>query len=435
MHALLAILVGEPAATRPIVPSGQVSVLTPAQLFDVADLLKRAKRFAEAEAAYEALSTNPDVAIRSEARFRLAMMLSSLGRHSKAALWLRRILDEQPEAQRARIELAGILAKIGRISDAQRELRAVQATGLPPEAARLVSRFSASLRARAPYGASVGFALAPDTNINRGTQLDSLGTVFGDFAIGKDAKRHSGVGFTADGEAFVRKPITGRINLLAKLVSSARLYRRSAFNDIAVAPSIGPEFAIGADRLNLSATRSWRWFGRSLYSNSVGVESSYEHPLRTRALLRSAFAVHRVDNHRNDLEDGTQVFASAAGEIAVSTSSGIGMGSAVVRRKLRDAGYSNWGAYQTLYGWREAGRVTLSASLTGGRLWADGRLLIYPRKRVDTYWRASFGGVLRQASLGGFAPSVQLVVERNRSTVAIYDFRRRAVEIGISRAF
>lgn len=435
IKGLCVLLTGMTAVAVTAAPPNSSIVLSPAQLFDVAERLKKAGRVAEAETTYEALSTNPDVKVRSEARFRLAMMLSTVGREREATALLRRILDEQPGAQRARIELAAILAKLGRVSDAQRELRAAQASGLPPEAARFVDRFSAGLRARAPYGASIGFAIAPDTNINRGTQLDRLGTVFGDFLIGKDAKRRSGVGLSADGEAFVRRRISGHASLLAKAAASMRLYRRSEFNDIAFAPGIGPELELGADRLTLSATASRRWFGGRRYSDSIGLEGNYQHPLKGIAVLRGAIAAYHVDNHANDLEDGAHIFVTAGGELGLGPRSGVGLSSTVIRRDLRDGGYSNWGIYPTIYGWREAGRLTVSASVTAGHLWADDRLLIYPRKRTDDYLRIGVSGVLRRFTFAGFAPSLQFMFERNRSTVAVYDYRRRAAEIGFSRVF
>jgi hypothetical protein len=35
----------------------------------------------------------------------------------------------------------------------------------------------------------------------------------------------------------------------------------------------------------------------------------------------------------------------------------------------------------------------------------------------------------------GLAPNLRLTFERNRSSVQVYDFRRRSVEIGFTRAF
>ena len=76
--------------------------------------------------------------------------------------------------------------------------------GLPPAVARLVDRYSEALRAARPCGASLEIALAPDSNINRATRSDTLGTVLGDFDIDKDSKAKSGTGLSLHGQAYRR---------------------------------------------------------------------------------------------------------------------------------------------------------------------------------------------------------------------------------------
>ena len=49
--------------------------------------------------------------------------------------------------------------------------------------------------------------------------------------------------------------------------------------------------------------------------------------------------------------------------------------------------------------------------------------------------RAGAGVSLRQFSWHGYAPSIRLNYERNRSTVGIYDYRRLAADFAIVRAF
>jgi len=119
--------------------------MSPAQLFAFADAARDRGDFALAERAYRALATNPSPELRAEARFRLGMMLADrMGRPRDAAVEFRRILDEKPDAVRVRLELARIQAKLGRLGDARRELRAAEAAGLPPR----LNAWSASMRPR-----------------------------------------------------------------------------------------------------------------------------------------------------------------------------------------------------------------------------------------------------------------------------------------------
>ena len=66
---------------------------------------------------------------------------------------------------------------------------------------------------------------------------------------------------------------------------------------------------------------------------------------------------------------------------------------------------------------------------------ADERLALFPDKRSDRYSRLSLGVTLRQLQFQGFAPVARFTIERNRSTIEFYDYRRRRTELGIVRAF
>ena len=70
-----------------------------------------------------------------------------------------------------------------------------------------------------------------------------------------------------------------------------------------------------------------------------------------------------------------------------------------------------------------------------GGLHADERLLLFPHKREDRYRRLSIGATFRQVQFRGFSPLVRFSIERNRSSVEFYDYRRARTEIGLARAF
>lgn len=193
---MIGVAMAVPAAERPQAPAVEAGdarksvQLTPAQLFLFADAARDAGDFAAAESAYRALAANPDIDLRTEARFRLGLMLADrMGRPRDAAIEFRRILDEKPDAARVRLELARMDAMLGRLGAAEREFRAAQATGqLPPDVERAVRFYASALAAAKPFGGSIELALAPDSNINRATRSDTLGTVIGDFTLSDDAK-------------------------------------------------------------------------------------------------------------------------------------------------------------------------------------------------------------------------------------------------------
>lgn len=422
-------------AQCPAAPKGSCVTLTPTAMFHVAEEAVRNADISTAEAIYRALASNPSVEIRSEAKFRLALLIAKEGYLADSATLLRQVLDEQPGAQRVRVELAWLLATMGDVSAARRELRAAQAGGLPPEVAQMVDRFSVALRARKSLGGSLSAALASDSNINRATRSDTLGTIIGDFVLDDEAKARSGRGVTLDGQGYGRIPLGTEHSILVSLSGSADLYRKSRFNDVTVVARAGPELSLGRARLNLNGATGRRWFGGEAYTTTIGTAFYASHPIASVAQIRASGTADRVRNHRNVLESGWQFAGSTAAEFALSPRSGAGVAVSGIRRSLRDPGYSTTAGQVTLFGYREVGRMTLTVSASVGRLKADKRLLLYPEKRSETLLRGTLGATLRQLTFRGFAPTAQLTLERNRSSIELYDYRRTAFEMGITRAF
>ena len=411
-------------------------VLTPAQLFDFAEQAKAQGDYVTAESAYRALATNPDIEIRTEARFRLAMMLADqLHRYSDAAIEFRKILDEKPKAARVRLELARMDALLGRPGAAARELRAAQASGLPPEVQQVVRFYSSALEAQKPFGYSFGVAIAPDTNINRATRSDTLGTIIGDFTLDNNAKAQSGIGLAVQGQGYFRRTIDPHTRLLVQVSGQGNLYRQSQFNDMIVAVQAGPERTSGSDRFNFNAAAAWRWYGGAPFSRTFGSSGSWRHPLGKRAQLRLGGGVARENNLRNDLQDGTSYTATIDYDRAFTPTFGGGIQLSAARTTARDPGYSTASGNTGFYLFREFGAVTGVINLGYGRLEADQRLFLYPRRRIEDRFSVGLAMTLRSLRLGQFAPLAKLRYDRNNSTIEIYEYSRFSGELGITAAF
>ncbi|PTS87589.1 hypothetical protein DBR17_05730 [Sphingomonas sp. HMWF008] len=416
--------------------SAEGAALTPQQLFDLADAARDAGDFRTAEAAYRALAGNRDPQLRAEARFRLGMMLADR-RHDyrAAAVEFRRILDEQPKSARVRLELARVLGLMGDVGGAERAFRAAEATGLPPDVQQMVRFYANALATRKPAGGSIELAIAPDSNINRATRSDTLGTVLGNFTLGQNARARSGLGLTMRGQGYVRRPLSPKVNAVARLSGSADVYRDKGFDDFIVAGQIGPELLSGADRITLSAGPAWRWYGAVPYSVTIGGTANWQHPLGKRTQLRVDGGGGRVVNRVNALQNGTALSLSAGIDRAFSARTGGGVQIFASRQSARDPGFGDVAAGFGGYVFREIGRTTAVLGLGYRRLEADARLSLYPRRRVDDQYTLTASATWRALQVKGFAPFTRLRLERNRSTVTLYAYGRVAAEFGITSAF
>lgn len=433
---MLAIAIATPALAQAGQGAAQTLTVTPTQLFELAEAARAAGDFATAETAYRALAENPDPELRTEARFRLGLLLADqLGRPRDAAVEFRRILDEKPDAPRVRLELARMQALMGNLGAAEREFRAAQAGGLPPEVEKLVRFYANALSAEKPLGASIEVALAPDSNVNRATRADTLSTVIGDFTLSDDAKSSSGLGLALRGQAYYRTRIDARARLLVRLAGRANLYRKSRFDDQQVSLLAGPEYRLGADRLSLAGGIAQRWYGGADYSLTYGISGNWQHPLGSRAQLRLDASLNHVENRPNPLQSGEDYALSAGIDRAFSSRMGGGVQLSAGRTVARDPGFSDVTLGVNTYLFREMGQTTLVGSLGYTRLEADARLLLYPRRRVDDRFTANLGATFRFLRIGSLAPFARIGVEHNRSTVGIYNFTRVSGELGLGAAF
>ena len=326
-------------------------------------------------------------------------------------------------------------AMLGHVGAAERELRAAEAGGLPPEVQQIVRFYANALNSRKPFGGSFEISLAPDSNINRATRSNSLGTVIGDFSLDDDGRAKSGLGLSVRSQVYGRRSLNNKTQLLARVSGSGVLYRDADFNDISLSLQAGPEFMSGADRLALSVGPGWRWYGMSPYSFTLGTNASWQHPMGKRTQLRLDGTLSRVDNRRNQLQDATNYSLAVALDRAFSSRVGGGLQLYGSRDDARDPGYATTAGGLTAYGFREIGRTTAVATMGYSHLEADRRLFLFPRKRTDNLFSASITGTFRSLSIGAFAPLVRLRWERNKSTIEIYDFQRLSAEFGITSAF
>lgn len=416
--------------------AGGELVLTPAELFAFADTARNKGDFETAEAAYRALAQNPDVELRTEARFRLALMLADgQQRYEAAAILLRQILDEKPDAARVRVELARMQASLGNFESARRELRAAQAVGLPEQVEQLVRFYASALAARKPFGGSIQVAIAPDSNINRATQSDTLETIIGDFDLSDDAQATSGVGLSMRGQGYFRMPVASKADILVRANGAARLYRKDEFNDYIASLQVGPQFTSGAERVTLSALVSHRWFGGEAYNAAFGASANWQYPLNdtTRFTLDATAIIS--DDLQNDLRDA-EVYSLAFGlDKAFSAKFGGGVRVSGNLNEARDPGYATASAGADAYLFRELGETTLVLNAGYDHLEADKRLFLYPRRRVDDRIELGLSGTFRSLRFGAFAPLASVRFEDNQSTIEIYDYQRVAVELGITAAF
>lgn len=413
----------------------RVADLSAPDVFTLADQARTAERFDDAATLYEALLNDADADVRAEARFRLAMMRADQGRYADAAIGLRRLLDDRPDAVRVRLELARVLAAMGEDAGARRALRQARAGSLPDDVAATIDRFDLALRSRRKVGGSLDIALAPDSNVNRATRARTLDTSVAPLTLSDDARARSGLGLRFGGQSFIRLNLGDRLSLVPRVAALASLYRDTQFNDASGTALVGLEWRRGRDRLTPALGAGRRWYGGLRYADSTTAALDWLHPIGGKAQVLLHGGIAQVRYRRNDLQDGALYDASAGWEAAATPTSGWALTLSGYRQTARDPGYAIWSGCVGSLAWREFGRWTVTATAGVSRLKGDGRLFLFTDRRREWLLRAGTAVTARSLAVAGFAPIVRLNVERNTSSVGLYSYRRVAADLGIVRTF
>jgi thioredoxin-like negative regulator of GroEL len=411
------------------------SDLSAADMFALADEARAAGLLADAAAIYDALTRDAIEDVRVEAMFRKGMMLADARQFADAAVAFRAVLAEKPDAVLARLELARMFAAMGDERSARQAIRQAQASGLPDAVAATVEQFALALRSSRRVGGSVEVGLAPDSNINRATQSRTLDTVIAPLTLSDDARARSGLGLKLAGQGFVRINLSDRLALLPRIAGDGTFYREQIFNDVSGSALLGLEWRNGKDRVSSSIGQTWRRYGDVPYAHTSAISLDWIRPLGPRAQLLVHGGASRANYLRNDLQDGGLYDLAISVEKALSTRSGLGATISGYRQTARDPGYSTVSGGVSAMAWQDIGKTTLIASTAAYRLLGDERLFLFADRRREWLLKASVGATFRHFKIAGFAPKARLVMERNYSTVGLYDYRRVSVELGIARAF
>lgn len=422
-------------ACAPVGAQVRLDNLSAIDLFELADEARANAQLEDAAALYDALAQDPDIQIRTEARFRKGMMFADAGRYADAAIAFRAALDEQPDALRIRLELARMQAAMGHEVAARRTLRQVETAALPPEVAATVGQFARALQSMKRWGGSFEVAFAPDTNINRATEARTLDTIIAPLVLSRDARARSGLGLKLAGQGFAKLPLDDTLTLVPRLAGSGNLYQESMFNDIAGSALLGLEWQDSRSRWSPSIGQTWRWYGDSLYARTQTVALDWLHVPGPKWQIVTSGSISRARYMANNLQDGEIYNLDFSLERAFDMRSGANLTLSATRQTARDPGYATVSGGISLLAWREMGQTTVFASALVRHTLGDERLFLFPEKRREWLISARAGATLRQFSVHGFAPVARINYERNTSTVGIYDYRRLAGEVGIVRSF
>ena len=352
---------------------------------------------------------------------------------------LHRVLVEQPELERVRLELARAFFYKKEDSLARQQFERVLAGTPPDPVAANIVRFLNEIRARRRWSMYLGAAVTPSTNIGRASSTDII-NIFGlPFRRDADEPRRSGVGISLWTGGEYHYPLGNRLRLRFGGDVAREEYPGSMFDQTFLSAHAGPRWLLNPDTtVSLVADARQRWVETSPYYLDLGARSEVRHRVNRRISLIGRASWYDREYRTQEILDGS-VFDLSLNGIWIVTPA--------IRANFA-AGYAD--EHTDAKTWRNDsrwGKIGVSVALPRG--FTVGGSGEYRKTEYEGNWFPFTDGSSRedkteifQASifnraftLYGFSPQLVVTHEERRTNAQVHDYKRTNGEVRFIRQF
>lgn len=400
----------------------------------VAERLIAAGQFAEARAILERLEE--ETPRDNQVQFLLALLDRQELNYDAAIRRFRRILVDEPEAERVRLELGRTFFESGDYPDAERQFRLARAAVLPAGVIENIDRYLGAIRQRKTFSVDISLAVSSDSNLNAGPATDTI-TLYGlPFQLSEDAQATSGIGIVGDVRAEWVPRIAKKAKLLVGTLVHRAQYGQASFNDTTALVYAGPRINLRSWEFNLRGMAARRWYGDKAYSHQIGGSFDATYFVNARLGLSGALAFNYTDYDRNPLQSGTGGAFSLSAFYAPTSASFLRGTVQVGRQDAKVGGYANWSRLAGVQYSRDfKGGFTLGLMPSVTQITYDAPLAAFPERRKDTQLSSQISILNRRIDIYGLTPKLVYTYTNNHSSIDLYSFSRSKFELAISSSF
>ncbi|MAS06658.1 MAG: hypothetical protein CL534_18500 [Ahrensia sp.] len=377
---------------------------------------------------------DPEAGFR--ARFVEGLIAGHRGDLDGAIRIYRGLLADRPGVDMVRIELTRALAAAGDYGAARFQAEKLIAAGVDDKLGGGLERLVTVFDARRPVRLRGRASLLPSTNINGGTDRETVPLGDLELDIDEDARRKSGVGMMLGGDLLIRLPLGGETDFVSTLSGTGRFYPSIDRTVVDVDASAGFTRDFGRATVLAAATAGGTFSDWAETSRYAGIRTEVKKPLPGRWRMFASQSL-RYEKFENLAAKGGWWFqANVSFDRTLAASRFIRFlgGYSGGRKQAERFSFDEVSAGLGVYNEFPAG-ITLYTQATVARRQYRG---LYPgltEAQKDTRLSALAVVTKRDFSFAGFAPQLFYRFERNVSNAAFEDTARHEIDLRLTRDF
>jgi tetratricopeptide (TPR) repeat protein len=432
---MLALFAATVVSAMPAVPAPvQTAVPIPISPVDAAKLLVASGRLDEAQKLLESLP--PPASGDSEVLFLLGTIATEKKNYTAAISYFRRILVDEPDAERVRLELARAFYLDGDYDNATIQFQRARAGDVPDEVKTNIDRFLSLLNRGKEWSFRFAAALAPDTNENAATSIDQINLYGLPFTLDSEARKTGGVGLFGDlfGEwsPAIAENIKARIGVEALSTD----YRNADFDDTTVSLYAGPQFLFGDWDLSPLFTAFNRWYGNKPFVSGRGGRINADFGITSSWQLSASAGAQEISYAANPPEGGPLYSVQVTASHALSPSAAVQILAGANRQNAADPAYSYTG-YWIGAGYQQDLRFGFSSNIRSTFFVTpyDAALAGFGAARSDHMLLVQLDMLNRRLDFWGFTPKFSYIFTDQQSNIALFRYTRSQFLLGITSQF
>lgn len=362
--------------------------------------------------------------------------MTALGQqqYDRAITQFRRMLDRDPTLARVRLELARALF-LKRDDDAARyHFELALAGKLPETVERNVRGFLTEIRRRRLWSFEVSGGVLPDSNINAGSNQQTVNIAGLPFTLSSEAREKSGFGAMISMNASRAIPLTAQWQLRGFASVLRRDYTDSRFDDMILRVGLGPRRVFANGEFGLAPFSAERRFGNDILNRSDGLRLDGIAQVSARDILEGVVEWQRFVYPDRPGRDGDVLWAYLGGRFLVDAGTQLTYGADTYDERAEDPSFRNLSLAYSLGVLRDWPRgVSTALTMRRARTEFDGIQPLFGEYRNERLTTWTLTVTKRDWTLFEFAPALSVTNYRNVSSIPFYGFDRTQVLLAFTR--